>query len=425
MKYPVKTHAGRTGAPGTLLSAVAVAVVILVAACGGSETGETGGGAEPPPVATAVARIATYNIEELSTERLAAVDADGVGVDERTAAAAYVIQRVRPAVLVVQEIDLDLEGSPDDLVANARRFVDNYLTHGENPIDYPYLYAAPTNTGILSGHDLGGDGKVATEADEGTREYGEDCLGFGRYPGQYSMAILSQFPIDEAGVRTFRNFKWKDLPGNHQPAGFYSPEALEILPLSSKSHWDVPVRLGKTTLHLWVSHPTPPAFDGEEDRNGRRNFDEIGFWVRYLDGEASLYDDAGGTGGYRGEDPFILAGDLNADPDNAENAVYEGKPAIAQLLGHPRVRDTGSQCTSGGSLLLTSAEPGPPDFHEQDTAVFQGGMRADYLLPVVDLQVTGGGVFWPRFESDPEGDRYAELASDHRLVYIDVVYEVE
>ena len=55
-----------------------------------------------------------------------------------------------------------------------------------------------------------------------------------------------------------------------------------MLPLSSKSHWDVPVRIGNVTLHLLASHPTPPAFDGAEDRNGRRNHDEIRFWSDYL-----------------------------------------------------------------------------------------------------------------------------------------------
>ena len=55
-----------------------------------------------------------------------------------------------------------------------------------------------------------------------------------------------------------------------------------MLPLSSKNHWDVPVRIGKRTLHLLISHPTPPAFDGPEDRNGKRNHDEIRFWRDYL-----------------------------------------------------------------------------------------------------------------------------------------------
>ena len=35
------------------------------------------------------------------------------------------------------------------------------------------------------------------------------------------------------------------------------------------------------TVHFLVSHPTPPVFDGPEDRNGPRNYDEIRFWADY------------------------------------------------------------------------------------------------------------------------------------------------
>jgi len=33
--------------------------------------------------------------------------------------------------------------------------------------------------------------------------------------------------------------------------------------------------MGGQVIHILASHPTPPVFDGVEDRNGRRNHDEI------------------------------------------------------------------------------------------------------------------------------------------------------
>jgi len=60
--------------------------------------------------------------------------------------------------------------------------------------------------------------------------------------------------------------------------------------LSSKSHWDVPVNTPNGPLHIYASHPTPPVFDGPEDRNGLRNADEIRFWSLYLNG-TSFTDD--------------------------------------------------------------------------------------------------------------------------------------
>ena len=141
------------------------------------------------------------------------------------------------------------------------------------PLEYGYSFLAESNTGIPSGFDFDHDGRIGG---------GGDALGFGEFPGQYAMVVLSRFPIDTKRVRTFRKFLWRDMPGALLPRSWYSPAQLAVLPLSSKSHWDVPVRIGRVTLHLLASHPTPPAFDGAEDRNGRRNHDEIRFWNDYL-----------------------------------------------------------------------------------------------------------------------------------------------
>src|SRR4029450_2753556 len=119
------------------------------------------------------------------------------------------------------------------------------------------------------------------------------------FPGQYGMVVYSKYPIDLRAARTFQLFKWKDMPGNAMPTDFYSPEEQAVLRLSSKSHWDVPIRVRGTTVHFLVSHPTPPTFDGPEDRNGRRNHDEIRFWADYITPGKSwyIYDDKGRRGG--------------------------------------------------------------------------------------------------------------------------------
>ena len=54
-------------------------------------------------------------------------------------------------------------------------------------------------------------------------------------------------------------------------------------------------------MHFLVSHPTPPVFDGPEDRNGRRNHDEIRFWADYISpGQGGyIYDDEGVRGGLK------------------------------------------------------------------------------------------------------------------------------
>lgn len=351
-----------------------------------------------PPTPDRV-RVATFNIWELSTTKLLTLDSAGRGSDPQALAAARVIQRIRPDILLLNEIDHD-DAHPDDLARNARLFVEHYLAHGEAPLEYAHVFAAPSNTGLLTGLDLDGNGIVATAADRGDRVHGDDSFGFGTYPGQYAMAVLSRYPIDTATARTFQRFLWRDLPGHHIPPGYYSDDALAIFRLSSKSHWDLPVLIDGDTLHLLASHPTPPVFDGAEDKNGRRNHDEVGFWVRYLDGSDALYDDRGRRGGLADGARFVILGDLNAPPDQAA-PHYDGGPAIAQLLGDPRIQD-------------------PPGHQGRPTAFFDRATRPDYVLPSRGLEILDSGVFWPDSASDPSGAALARAASDHRMVWVDL-----
>ena len=367
-------------------------------------------------------RVALFNIRELSTEILNDVDTRGVGKNPQVLAAASIVKRINPDILIINEIDHNYRALAEGRGAfdeNARRFNRAYLNQEPDPIDYSFYFAAPCNTGIFSGLDLNGDGKAALKEDQGSDTYGSDCFGYGRYPGQYSMAVLSRFPFHRDAARTFQKFLWKDLPNNHMPKGFFSEQAASAFRLSSKSHWDLPLLIEGKSLHLLLAHPTPMGFDGEEDRNGRRNFDENLFWLEYLDRGSALYDDRGNRGGLKNGSPFLIAGDLNnfpeADPD------YEGKPAVVHLLDHPAIQDSGPFMTSKGGLQGRS--PGPPGFPEQNTTNFRGfGARIDYILPSADLKILDGGVFWPDPDADPLGYRFAEEASDHRLIWLDLEF---
>ena len=343
--------------------------------------------------------------------------------DPQARAVAAIIQRVRPDILLLQEFDYDAGG------ASLRAFRSNYLARpqqGAAAISYPFQFFAESNTGVPSGFDFDHDGRVAG---------GGDALGFGDFPGQYGMVLLSRFPIDAHTVRTFRHFLWRDMPGallpddaaTPAPADWYSPAQLAVLPLSSKSHWDVPVKLGHSTLHLLVSHPTPPAFDGPEDRNGRRNHDEVRFWNDYLTPGAAGYirDDAGHAGGFAGK-AFLVMGDQNSDPVDGESL----HDAIQALLGNPRV-DASFVPQSAGAVEAAALQGGVNATQRADarfdTADFNdrvaGNLRVDYLLPSSGLRVCGGGVFWPaRAAADAPlvwGDK-PPPSSDHRLVWIDI-----
>ena len=325
-------------------------------------------------------------------------------------------------MLLINEFDFD----PTALTL----FQQNYLAvphNGAAPIAYAYSFIAPSNTGVPSGFDLDNNGSVGGP---------NDALGFGFFPGQFGMAVLSKYPIETSGVRTFQKFLWKDMPGARlpddpntaAPADWYSPAELAIFRLSSKSHWDVPIEVGKKTVHFLVSHPTPPVFDGPEDRNGTRNFDEIRLWADYISpGKGGyIYDDAGVSGGLKPGSLFVIAGDQNSDPLDGDSIPG----AIQQLIEHPLV-NTKLTPSSPGAVEQAAKQGGANTTHRSDpafdTADFldvpgPGNLRADYVLPRKNLTLVDAGVFWP-LSTDPlfapVGD-FPFPSSDHRLVWIDV-----
>jgi hypothetical protein len=386
-----------------------VAVASILAAAGALPAAAAPSGGAP----ASIIRIATFNCS-LNRATEGGLRRDLATPDDVQArAVAEIIQRVSPDILLLQEFDYDAAG------AALRSFQANYLARGQNgaaPIGFAHWFVAASNTGVPSGLDFDNDGRV---------EGGADALGFGEFPGQYGMVLLSRFPIDGRRARTFRKFLWRDMPGAAPPPGWYSADELAVLPLSSKSHWDVPVRIGKVTLHVLASHPTPPAFDGAEDRNGLRNHDEVRFWNDYLNGAMYARDDAGRRAAFRGES-FIVMGDQNSDPADGDSL----QDAIRALISNPRIDGGFVPASAGGSEAAAAqgganaAQRGDPRF---DTADFNdrsaGNLRVDYLLPSKTVTVCGGGVFWPA-QSDPQarlvwGDRPAP-SSDHRLVWLDV-----
>lgn len=358
-----------------------------------------------------VLRVASFNTS-LYDNADGGVIARLRGGDEKARKIAAVIQQVRPDLLLLNEFDYDEGGEAATL------FERDYLgrgQHGREAIAYPHRYFAPVNTGVPSGLDIDRNGHT---------EGPEDAWGFGFHPGQYGMLVLSRYPIAAEKVRSFRLFPWHEMPDARAPVdpatgrAYYDEATWKQLRLSSKSHWDVPVETPLGTVHFLVSHPTPPVFDGPEDRNGSRNHDEIRLWADYIDPARAGYlrDDAGARGGLAAGASFVIAGDLNADP--LDGAGLPG--AIAQLLDHPRV--LASAPASEGALEATRKDGGPQKRGQPqlDTAAFgphSGNLRADYVLPSRDFEIVDSGVFWPR-----AGDPDAKLldATDHHMVWLDL-----
>jgi hypothetical protein len=380
-------------------------------------------GAAAKPAGKTEVRFATFNaslnrnsegqlIEDLSTPDNA-----------QAQAVAEIIQRTRPDVVLINEFDFDAQHRALSL------FQDNYLSvphNGAAPIHYEHAFTAPSNTGVASGHDLNNDEIVGGP---------DDAFGFGFFPGQFGMALYSRHPIAFDEIRTFQNFLWADMPGARlpddpatpAPADWYSAEELEDVRLSSKSHWDVPIEIGNLTVHVLAAHPTPPVFDGPEDRNGLRNFDEIGFWSDYVSpsGGRYIYDDEGDRGGIERGEPFVIMGDYNSDPNDGDSVPG----AIQQLIELPWVRTSITPSSPGGTEQA-ELQGGANETHVSDpafdTADFAdstpGNLRVDYVLPSRPLKLSDAAVFWP-LQADPLFGLVGTFpfpSSDHRLVWADL-----
>lgn len=311
-----------------------------------------------PPLAADPLRIATFN-SGLSRDGPGLLLRDILkGKDPQVIAAQDSIVRIFPDIIVLQKFDFDMG------IAALHAFADAL---GEQGAVYPYRFARQPNSGLQTDHDLDGDGDTG---DAG------DAQGYGRFFGEGGMAILSKYPIAEGDIQDFSGLLWRDLPGALLPTAndgsvFPNDTTYSVQRLSSVAHWVVPIDAPSGRVWLMTFHATPPVFDGPEDRNGKRNHDEIAFWLRYMDGAF----------GPAPTKRFFLLGDANNDPKRGEGL----KPPLLALLNDPRLSDP-----LPDRVTADWDEPVP------------GDMRVDYVLPSRDWHVIDAGVAF-----NPDASRHA------------------
>lgn len=249
------------------------------------------------------------------------------------------IAAAKADLLLLTDMDFDLG------LAALRDLQDRLSKLGAS---YPHAFALTPNTGMASGADLDGDGRLG-----GPR----DAQGYGEFSGQHGMALLSRVPLTL--IEDFSALLWRDLPGSRMLA---TDPAADVQRLSSTGHWVLRLESDTGPLLLFCFAATPPVFDGPEDRNGRRNADEIALWSRYMDGALGPPPVA----------PYLLMGNANLDPAQGEGLHGE----MQRLLADPRFQD-----------------PLP----ERPTAEWPstGPLRVSYILPSAGLRVTRAEVREP------------------------------
>lgn len=307
------------------------------------------------PISADTIRLALWH-EALSRDGPGALLRDILRKEDDIVRLAIALETARPDILVLTKFDYDASG----LAATA---FGNLISEDR----YPFVAALRANEGVPTGVDLDGDGRIGEP---------EDAQGYGRFPGQGGLAILSRFPIKMEDAQSFNEVLWKEVPGTHM---LPSDAGLEVQALSSGGHWIVPVEvpLNEETveLQLLVGHAGPPVFDGPEDRNGRRNLDELRMWSQILAGE---------RGGVPGPNTVFMA-TTNLDPERGEGY----RLAMRDFLADGPFQDP---------------LPSTPTADWDNP----GSMRVSYLLPSQSLRIVDA-MLWPRL---PE--------STHRLIIVDI-----
>jgi hypothetical protein len=376
------------------------------------------------PSVSTVVRVAAFDVG-LSRAADGGLVADLTsGEDAQATEVAEIIQRIRPDVVVLNDFDV----SPDTVDV----FRADYLEvahNGAEPIEYPFVFTAAVNSGVASGFDLDNDGTVGGPA---------DALGFGDFPGQHGMVILSRYPIADDQVRTFQHLLWTAMPearlpddaATPEPGDWYSADELAVVPLASASMWDVPVDADGTVIHVLASQattPTAPTPDGVASPAALRNADEIRFWADYIASEDTTWivDDAGVAGGLAADTAFVIVGDLGADPVDGDSI----DEAIQQLLDLDVIQDpqpASDGATEAAELQAgaNAAQQGDPALDTADLAddPAPGNLRTDYVLASDGLDIVDAAVFWPASD-DPLAPLVAgdpPTTSDHRMVWVDL-----
>lgn len=348
-------------------------------------------------------RVAALNADltGLSPDDLLADLDDGLP-EARTVA--ETAQLNAPDVLVLTGVSYDEQGEI------AQTLNEDYLAVGQNgqdPLDYPYVFTAETNSGVDSGADLDGDGVIGGPA---------DALGYGEYPGHYGTVIFSAHPIQEDQVRTFQEFLWDDMPENSMDEDDFSDLEKSVLRLPSATMWDVPVEVDGEQIHLVANSVALP--EDPQDVDIERGSDERRMVTDYVSGNGwYLYDDDGHEGPLAPGSRFVVVGQP-VSPHGLDSEVED----LGSLLGSYALQDPEPAAVTEAPLADRPGSESGTDENATRAVPNSSDARTSYVLPAAGLDVSGTGVFWPgegEFGFDlVDPDRSHSL--DDRLVWVDL-----
>lgn len=326
-------------------------------------------------------RVATLHAEISGGSSAEVLEDLGGGMHPQARVLAETVQVNAPDVLVLTGLSYD---EHQQIAATVN---DEYLARGQNGqtgIKYSHVFTAPTNSGIESGADLDGDGRVGGP---------NDALGYGQYAGDRGMAVFSTYPIAEDEVRTFQEFLWQDMPENSIPEEEFSDLERSVMRLPGTSLWDIPLKVPGDTDHVHLVATDLNSPPGPAESDIARSEDQRRMLAEFVSGTSwYLYDDDGAYGGLESGDSFVVAGSL-ADAQELQTWPEDQVPELSSLLEGDTIQDPGPEAVTDEPLPQRRDATADP----QATHGLTGGtaVRSSYVLPAAALDIDRSGVFWP------------------------------
>ena len=328
----------------------------------------------PAPAVSETLRLASYTA---ALER----NAPGLlyrdilyGKSSQIRAALRLIATIKPDVLALQRFDWDAE------LRAARAFQSALKAQGW---EMQNLLAPRPNTGVATGVDIDGNGQIGGPG---------DAQSYGIFAGQRGLLLLSRLPFDVQNSQDHSQVLWAEVP---QTQSTDPPEIAKVQRLAYVAMLQTSITWQQYPISLLTFHASPPVFDGPEDRNGRRNADEIAYAAALIDQLPT---------------PFVLLANTNLDPFDGEGH----NEVMRQLLAHPKLQDP-TPASPGGQASANPRHRGPAQLDTVDWPDPRpGNLRVNYILPSRDFALHNGRVHWPTKDfPDPHGN-------SHRLVWQDV-----
>lgn len=292
-------------------------------------------------------RVATFDAGLSSREPgLLAADLAG-GQNARAQQVAEVIKRADADVLLLTGFDADEQA----LATFNNEYLKNASSDGP-AVDYRYRYVGPSNLGVASGADLDQDKIVGGPG---------DAWGYGEFPGQGSMVLLSRHPIDIGDIQVLTDQRWAEVPGNRLAEAGLTQTASAAIPVMESGLWDVPLTIAGQKLRVIAVQARP----GSEQLGyaAARHHDELTVIGDWVDAADYLRDDQGAAPSNTA--PYVVMGELGRD--ERHNAAVDSlleKIGVAEQGIHDQLNyilpDGAFSIVNHGSIELQPVD-GAPD----------------------------------------------------------------